>query len=218
MLVIDTSTERSLIALVDGPNVLNSRELPFGLQSSKHLLPALADLLTQSAIKVRQVPALVVGSGPGSYTGIRVGVAVAKMLSYATSSPLVGVSTLHGLIPDRDASFAALIDARIGGVYLITGVRRGLEVTYETAPTLCPHLTLSQALHGIEVIVTPNALPLRPYLQSGHTVLERAPCPLQMARLGRERLDRGLGSDQGQLEILYLRKTQAEIERQASLM
>jgi len=215
MLILDTSHERSIIALVEEEKLLFFEELPFGLRSSQHLLPRLYDGLASVNCAPKDVGSIVVAAGPGSYTGIRVGAAVGKTLSYSLGLPLVGISALEGLIPETDGSFAAAIDAKIGGVYLLLGEKKGNTITAQE-PFLCPLDQIESTLSATSLIVTPNQKPLLPKI-SDKTFIERAPDPLEMARIGERKIKEGLSNNQGELEILYLRKTQAEIERQPNL-
>ena len=215
MLVIDTSHERSIIALVEDSQPLFFDELPFGLRSSQHLLPRLYEGLSSVNRTPKEVESVVVAAGPGSYTGIRVGAAVGKTLSYSLGLPLVGISTLEGLIPEDDGPFAAAIDAKIGGVYLMLGEKKGDTISTEE-PFLCPKDEVEAALSSITTIVTPNQKPLLPKI-ANKTFIERAPDPMEMARIGMRKIAEGLANRNGELDILYLRKTQAEIERQADV-
>ena len=120
-LLIEASTERGMIAILDKENILFHEELPFGYNNSKYLLPTIEKALHVTNLSVKQLSTIAVGIGPGSYTGIRIAAATAKALSYACKIPLVGICTLEGFVPNRDGSFATIIDAKISGTYLIKG-------------------------------------------------------------------------------------------------
>lgn len=217
-LVIDTSTERGLVAILDGTKLLFRHDLPFGLNNSKHLLPAIAESLKQTQLQLRQFALIAVGIGPGSYTGIRVGAMVAKSFAYASEVPLVGVCSLEGFVPEGSGEFTALIDARIGGAYLLKGTKIGGQIVHQAQPIVCP---LDQVhLHTDEqtIMVTPNRERLQPLLQAMYPSVqwrwqECGPCPIQLASSAIRKFQAGLVSRNGQLELMYLRKTQAEIEK-----
>ena len=97
-LLIETSTERSLIALFRDLDPLDIRELPFGLQNSKHLLPEIKSLFERAGLKPADLDLIVAGIGPGSYTGIRVGAMTAKAMAFALNIPVIGISSLEGFI------------------------------------------------------------------------------------------------------------------------
>ncbi len=110
VLIIDTTTESGIVALgtMDG-KITAEKKLPAGYQNSDHLFPVLQEL----GVKATDLEMIVCATGPGSYTGIRVGAVVAKTLSYTHKIPLVGVCTLEGF-PEP-----ALIDAKMGGAYIL---------------------------------------------------------------------------------------------------
>src|SRR5438046_3004399 len=120
-LLIETSTERSILSLFRGTVLLFHAALPFGYNGSTHLMPTIEQALAESKISVSQIQLIAACSGPGSYTGMRVGAVVGKTLSYTLKIPLVGFCSLEGFIPAISGPFAALIDEKIGCVYLMKG-------------------------------------------------------------------------------------------------
>lgn len=219
-LILDTSTERGIVAIIHDADILFHADLPFGLQNSQFLLPEIHRGLTITKLKIHDLSFVGVGVGPGSYTGIRVGATVAKTLAFACQIPLVGVSSLDAFIPSKPASFAAVIDAKIGGVYLRIGRSNGDEVKFTTKPEVHSIPSAMALLNEVDVLVTPNAAQLRPKFESeSHSGkwewLERYPSPSQMARVANTMVANKEYSLDGHLDLLYLRKTQAEIEKEA---
>jgi N6-L-threonylcarbamoyladenine synthase len=106
----DTSLETFASAVVDAPRAAMSR-----------VLPTAASLLAGSRLSVSEVSAVVVGRGPGSFTGVRIGVATAKGLSHGAGVPLWGVGTLDaiacGMASDDTMLLGVLGDAMRGEVY-----------------------------------------------------------------------------------------------------
>ena len=141
VLIIDTSTERGLVALGNEMGVVTSeKRLPPGYQNSDYLFPALQAL----NVDFKELTLIVCAVGPGSFTGIRVGAAVAKALSFSLHVPLIGVNTLKGF------PLPALIDAKSGGAYVLdkdTWLRLPLEAALEKV--------------GHDKVYTPNASQLR---------------------------------------------------------
>ncbi len=87
---------------------------------SKVLLSMVQELLNESRLSVRELDAVAVGQGPGSFTGLRIGVGVAQGLAYGAVCPMVGVSSLRALAmaaPNNESQILAGIDARMGEVY-----------------------------------------------------------------------------------------------------
>lgn len=118
-LIIDTSTERAIIGLSKSDQLIAEKQLPFGYQSSKYLFNDIIDLLTEQKINMEDLTAIAVSVGPGSFTGIRVGVSAAKGLSYARDLPLIGFNSLYGFIAEDHQNFVSIIDAKMGGAYVL---------------------------------------------------------------------------------------------------
>jgi tRNA threonylcarbamoyladenosine biosynthesis protein TsaB len=119
ILSIDTATEVLALCIDDGA-ARASLALRRGLQHSPALLPLADRLLTEMGITARDLELVVCSVGPGSFTGIRIGLATAKGIAFATGCPLVGVSTLEALaLPWScfDGDVWPVIDARKGRWY-----------------------------------------------------------------------------------------------------
>ncbi len=95
LLAIDTSTAYAGIALMKGGKLLAEHNWEAGRNHTVQLLPALTALLTHSGITLNDVGSIVVAQGPGSFNGLRVGMATAKGLAYSLEAPIVAVSTLE---------------------------------------------------------------------------------------------------------------------------
>lgn len=214
-LVIETSTERGVIGIVDCTNktILAEDQLPYGYQNSRFLLPRLESLFNSLELKPANLAFVTVGRGPGSYTGMRVGAVVAKTLSYACKLPLVGIQSLAGFAPSTDCRFAAMVDAKIGGIYVSAGQKK-LEQIHHNEPFVCTLGQLPQHMKGISCIVSPHTEQLKKRFDTDCEWIEKGPDVLRMGLLGREGYEAGQFSLDGSLEFLYLRKTQVEIEQE----
>jgi tRNA threonylcarbamoyladenosine biosynthesis protein TsaB len=207
-LLVETSTERGLIALADGKQVLSSRTLELPLNQAKMLFPAIQELLRERHVAPAEIRCVGVGIGPGSYTGIRIGVTVAKVMAFSQNIPLVGLCSLELLVPSgEEQPFAAVIDARIGGVYVLLA-----------EPKLVALDAVGEMLQGIPKLVSPNVTPIKRRMEEAYPAMqwqweECGPRADIMAALVQQHYALGQFSLDGQLELLYLRKTQAEIER-----
>ncbi len=98
LLSIDTATQIMSIALHDGDRLLAECTQVAGRRHNARLAPLIARTMQQIGIKSEDLSALAVAAGPGSYTGVRIGVAVAKGLAAARDLPLVPVTTLETLV------------------------------------------------------------------------------------------------------------------------
>lgn len=217
-LLIETSTERGLIAVLEQGSVLFQKTLPFGYQNSTYLLPTIEAELKQHRISLKQLSLIAVGIGPGSYTGLRVGVVVGKTLSYALKLPLVGVCSLEGFVPDSNGPFAAIIDAKIGGVYLLKGIKSDEGIVYASQPEICEGEQVQEKLKEIHTLVTPYSARIQPLLHTRFpdnkwTWQEVEPSAVLLGLSALKKFQQGQFSSDTHLDLLYLRKTQAEIEK-----
>lgn len=96
LLALDTATSVTSVALLEDRRLLCSHSEP-SKSHSKTLLPIINTLLHQAGLARRDIQAVAVGIGPGSFTGVRIGLMAAKTLAYAFSIPLVGISSLRAL-------------------------------------------------------------------------------------------------------------------------
>lgn len=86
-LLLETSTERGLVAVADGQQVLGCRHLDTQLNQAQILLPTMQDLFKKYHVTPSQLERIGVGIGPGSYTGIRVAATIAKVMAFSRGLP-----------------------------------------------------------------------------------------------------------------------------------
>jgi tRNA threonylcarbamoyladenosine biosynthesis protein TsaB len=115
ILAFDTATDVATSALVDGEEVLGERT-----SRAVTVLEDLDALLRQAGAHTRELDGLAVGIGPGSFTGVRIGLATARGLSLALGVPVAGVSTLAALAAGAPGA-VPVIDARRGEVFILQG-------------------------------------------------------------------------------------------------
>lgn len=219
-LLIETSTERGVIAYGNQKEIIFSKELPFGSNQSKYLLPYLSEALKMCG-DLSLLNGIGVGVGPGSYTGIRLGVSVAQGLAYSWKVPLIGVSSLEGFIPSHPLpKYAAVLDARIGGVYFqITEADRNGSL-HKTAPQVTPLEDMGTVLKEIPHLITPHAKSLQlkfneRYPDNEWTWEELSPSVQRLLQCTEQAYGRGeVKISPEHLDLLYLRKTEAERERE----
>ncbi len=122
LLAIDTSTEACSVALQVGNERLHLDEV-CPQQHSKRVLPMVQQLLTESGLSLQQLDGIVFGRGPGSFTGVRIGVGVTQGLAFGADLPVYGVSTLAAMAQAAyrlhgAKQVIAAIDARMAEIYL----------------------------------------------------------------------------------------------------
>ena len=112
ILAIDTATTRVVVAVgTTAGAVVDAIDWPAGYRHGETLLPAIDDLLGRLAIGRSALAAVVVGTGPGAFTGLRVGIATAKGLAHAIRCPIVGISTAAALLAGSGPDAVLLLPA-----------------------------------------------------------------------------------------------------------
>lgn len=122
LLALDTSTEACSVALHYNGQITAIDEV-CPQQHSKRILPMIDQLLAEAELSVSQLDGIVFGRGPGSFTGVRIGVAVAQGLAFGADLPLYGISTLAAMAQTayrlhNATQVIAAIDARMSEIYL----------------------------------------------------------------------------------------------------
>lgn len=120
-LALDTSTEACSVALaLDGQILALDEVCP--QQHSKRILPMVQQLLADAGVSLYQLDGIIFGRGPGSFTGVRIGVSVAQGLAFGADLPVFGVSTLAAMaqaaVQQNATEVIAAIDARMAEVYI----------------------------------------------------------------------------------------------------
>ena len=216
-LIIETATSRGLIALCSNDKIIAQTELLLGLSNSRALEPALQRLLQEARVLPRSLQFVAVGQGPGSYTGLRVGAASAKAIAVGGNIPLVGLNSLRGFLPPDDfvGSFVAAIDAKIGGVYTLRGNKTHDGVTFDDEERLTPFEEFEEIINTIDAIATPGWELLQKRLKNSFNkkVFEVGPSAQQLFLESKNKFENKEYSVDGSLPLLYLRLTQAEMEK-----
>ncbi len=122
ILAMESSAKSASAALVRDGELLAQSFSCSGLTHSRTLLPMAEGVLDAAGVKIADVDCLAVAQGPGSFTGIRIGVSAVKGLAWAAEKPAVGVSTLeamayHGLAAGEGALVCCCMDARRAQIY-----------------------------------------------------------------------------------------------------
>ena len=122
LLALDTSTEACSVALLMQGDILALDEV-CPQQHSKRVLPMIDSLLAEAGLNLTSLDGIVFGRGPGSFTGVRIGVSVAQGLAFGADLPVFGVSTLAAMAQaaarlHQASQVVAAIDARMAEVYL----------------------------------------------------------------------------------------------------
>lgn len=224
LLALETATSVLGVALLyDGALVLERRRVG-GPPASTTLLPAVEGVLAEAGIRPSALAALAVSIGPGSFTGLRVGLATAKGLVLPDPRPVAAVSTLAALAAaagPREEPVAALLDARRGEVYaaVYPGEGGGLAAPLLSEGVVRPEelaerLPVPCTVVGEGVVVAAEALRARHGEAVRVVPPERVlPGASHVGRIGTAMLARGLGRPAAELVPRYLRRAEAEVRR-----
>lgn len=120
LLLLETSSQPGLVGLAEGPQLLNQHRLESGRNHARDLAPAVTSLLTQQNWQPNQFSAVIVGRGPGSYTGLRVGIMSAKTIAYVTRCALYAIDSFAVLaqqMPSDCLQVEVIADAQKDAIY-----------------------------------------------------------------------------------------------------
>jgi tRNA threonylcarbamoyladenosine biosynthesis protein TsaB len=163
LLALETSSTVCSVALYKGAQLLGMSELQIEKSHSSHITVMISQLLENCGMELKQLSAIAVSGGPGSYTGLRIGSSTAKGLCYSLDIPLLEVSTLYGLawqainsVPNPEKYlFCPMLDARRMEVYtcLLTSE---LEEQLPIAPIILDEHTFDEQLESRPIIFFGN--------------------------------------------------------------
>ena len=119
-LALDTATRVCTVGLVQDGHVLAEYDISVGLTHSEGLMPQLDQMFARTGIKKENTDRIAVSIGPGSFTGLRIGLAAAEAMAYAWQCGICGVNTLEAMaynIPVEGVVLAPVLDAQKGNFY-----------------------------------------------------------------------------------------------------
>lgn len=120
ILALESSAVAASVAVCEGERLLAQSFQNSGLTHSRTLMPMCRALLDHAGLSLEEIEVVAVAAGPGSFTGLRIGVAAAKGLAWPGDKPCAGVSTLEAMawpLSHLEADLCCVMDARRGQVY-----------------------------------------------------------------------------------------------------
>ncbi len=138
VIALETSALRGSVAAFDGNNLLAAANLESTQRSAQSLLPALKLLLSDVGWSPSEVELICVCQGPGSFTGLRVGITAAKTMAYAVGCEVLGVNTLQVIAAQVETSqktICATLDAQRGDLFSARFARSAEEIVVTTQET-----------------------------------------------------------------------------------
>lgn len=222
LLAIETSTMLGGIAVMDGNTLIAESRINVKVTHSERIMTEIDHLLQRSGLTIGDIDVFGIAAGPGSFTGLRVGLSTVKGLVYATGKKLVSVPTLEAFawnIPFACHPICPLLDARRKEVY--AGIFRwsdnifvrvieeqAIKLEDLLAPIREPVIFIGEGalLHRELIQKTLGKLALFGYPQ------QMVPSPANVAHLCMKKAEQGLFEDPVGLIPLYLRKSEAEVK------
>lgn len=223
LLAIDTATLVSSVALAEPKKIVAELTINNKKTHSELLMPHIEQLLAMSQFDKTDITAIAVSIGPGSFTGLRIGLATAKALAYAWRIPLVGVPTLTAQAyscPAPGVWLCPLLDAQKGNVYQALYRWESGQLQEVQSPQVTHHqdviarllqekqpvLLLGEGALLFAQAIGEAGPPL--YIAPPHVLISRA---ATVALLGQDMLAQGICHDPMTLEPLYIRRSEAEV-------
>ncbi|MBQ1335594.1 MAG: tRNA (adenosine(37)-N6)-threonylcarbamoyltransferase complex dimerization subunit type 1 TsaB [Selenomonadaceae bacterium] len=223
ILAIDTSSQVSSVAVASKEKLSAELTMQAKLTHSETLMPHIEQVLQMAGQPKETLEGIAVSIGPGSFTGLRIGLAVAKAMAYALDLPLVGVPTMQALachFPVSGVRLVALVDAQKGNAYCEGYVWESgnlrivnpLEiVAVKDFLSTCGDWEGRTILLGDMVgkrIAGKHELPMNVQTAPPHLCMPRA---AGVAMLGLRKLAAGERANVMDLEPFYVRRSEAEV-------
>lgn len=219
VLAVETSTLSGGAALLDGERVVGEYTLDVRVTHSERLMAAIDQLLSDAGWTARDLDGIAVTVGPGSFTGLRVGLSTVKGLALALAIPVAAVPTLDAMaamLPYAALPVCPVLDARKREVYASLyrwdglGMRRQWDYLAVTPDELArrlrePVIVVGDGAEAIDSAFARRVEPPR-----------RGPAPAVVGALGRARLARGETVTVADLVPIYLRPSEAELKRRGA--
>lgn len=215
LLAVDTTHEYGSLALLRGAETLEEVLLHAPTGFAHVLYPRLAELLARHAVAAAQIDCFAAASGPGSFTGVRVGLAAVKGLAEALGRKAVAVSNLQALSCFGARPLRAVaLDARRGEIYGAVYDAAARLIAPETVAPI--DRWLASLPEDVREFVSPDFAPFREALAGSRFAgasLVAAPQAIAaaVARLALARFEAGEAQDPAALDANYVRRSDAEL-------
>lgn len=225
LLAFESSAKSASVALMEGGSLLAEVFQHSGLTHSRTLVRMAEDLMRQCDATCADLTAIAAAAGPGSFTGLRIGMAAAKGLAWGREIPCIGVSTLEAMaqtVAISDGVIAAVMDARREQVYFALFRAQGValsRICEDSAVSLEEAARLIAAQNGQVLLVGDGAELLYQSIVEKRELL-LAPEHLRYQRASgvalaaQRQLESGAYPTAAMLTLNYIRLSQAERERE----
>jgi len=223
ILAVETSTMSGSVALLEDERIVSEYLLNIEVTHSDRLMPALDRILKDTGFDLSQIDCFAVSLGPGSFTGLRIGLSTIKGLGLAVDKPVVGVPTLDVLahnITFSKYSVCPLLDARKGEIYTSLYQTNDKEELCQVVPyqVLNPRdwltfikdktIFLGEGLRVYQKLIEEKIKDLALFAPFDRNV----PRASVVGKLSLKRLLKGDTDDLASLAPIYLRRSEAEVK------
>jgi len=225
VLAIESATKLGGVALIDDRGILGECLFERGMVHGREIAPAVESLCRAAGLPLCELGLVAVDVGPGSFTGLRVGLAAAKALAFALGCPILGIGSLDALTwaaaphAPRGAALCALLDARWNRVYGALydpgppGTCR-VEPVSETPEAFLRRVPTGAFVFGDAVGPHADLLRAAGLVPAPEPLWN--PRPFVIARMAAEQYAAGERSDVSSLVPVYLRQLESEVKLPAS--
>lgn len=224
ILAFDTAAKAGSVAITYEDQLIISYTVKSDISHSKRLLSSIELALKQVSLTLEDLSGFGVTIGPGSFTGLRIGLSIGKGLAYATGKPLVGVSTLEAMafgLPFAPYLICPVMDARKGEVYAGFFKNQGQTLSKVLPEMVLPPGGLCQYIHEPVIFLGDGIGLYRELFLQG---LEeeaffgadgrRGPVAACVALLAFEKMKKGQTEDIWSIKPHYIRHSEAEKKRE----
>ena len=224
ILAVDTSATAASVAVAEENKLIGEFSINTALTHSQTLMPMVDELLKNTGLSVNDIDAVAVNAGPGSFTGVRIGVAAVKGIAFPKNLPCVSVSTLESMAYNmlgNDCVVCSVMDARCSQVYNALFKVNGYTVTRMTDDRALSLTDLKLELQNIRektVLVGDGAVLCSKFLDSELENVMLAPfnnriqTASSVAYAAFEKINNGETLTAEELMPVYLRLPQAQRE------
>ena len=226
ILAFDGTAKAASVAVADGDRILAYHTIDNGLTQSELLLPMAEDMLRSLKLSFADIDLFATSVGPGSFTGVRIGVSLIKGLAFGRDIPCVGISTVEALAENMRGLCGIIVpcmDARRGQVYTATFSCDGkdmVRLTDDRAIALVDLAKELEAYEGQSIYITGDGYKVaKNALESAGIKIAHTPDLLilenaaSVARVAKAKYEAGEAVSDIELSPVYLRMPQAERER-----
>lgn len=209
ILAISTSSNIASVALLDDNNIIDELNICDAKTHSEKLLPLIDELLNKHKISIANIDLIACDNGPGSFTGIRIGVATVKSLSEAQNIPVISCSSLEGLAYNITGFdyICSLIDAKNNQVYSAIFDKNYNLISDYFADDIKNLLPIFNKYENL-MFVGDGSKYINISTNFDNTIHSK-----NIGICGYKKYLQGLATNADNLSVMYLRKSQAERQR-----